>query len=131
MTDIITLLRDIERFFDSEGNLTQPERDYQHDQLRDRIAEVIAEENNRQVSGKSVNVTQVTETGDTRSPDDEDICGFCGLPGADKFPHPVRWPGEQSAGTELVHEQCESAECARAHAALSDKQREQFLYGLR
>lgn len=58
---------------------------------------------------------------------DEDVCGFCGEPGADKIPHPVRWPGEQSAGTELVHAACETAECGRAHTALSDKQREQFL----
>jgi hypothetical protein len=57
----------------------------------------------------------------------EDICGFCGLPGADKFPHPVRWPGELSAGTELVHADCEQEECGRAHAALSDRDREAFL----
>ncbi len=57
----------------------------------------------------------------------DDICGFCGLPGADKIPHPVRWPGEESAGTELVHAECEDAECGRAHAALNDTQREAFL----
>lgn len=57
----------------------------------------------------------------------EDICGFCGEPGADKIPHPVRWPGEQSAGTELVHADCEQEECRRAHAVLSDREREQFL----
>ena len=60
----------------------------------------------------------------------EDICGFCGLPGADKFPHPVRWPGEKSAGTELVHAECENEECRRAHALLSDKQRANFLRAL-
>ena len=58
---------------------------------------------------------------------EEDICGFCGKPGADKIPHPVRWPGEQSPGTELVHAECENAECERAHAALTDEQRRQFL----
>jgi hypothetical protein len=57
----------------------------------------------------------------------DDVCGFCGQPGADKIPHPVRWPGEESAGTELVHATCEDAECRRAHSLLSDKQREQFL----
>lgn len=57
----------------------------------------------------------------------EDICGFCGLPGADKMPHPIRWPGEESAGTELVHAECESIECKRAHARLTDRQREEFL----
>ena len=57
----------------------------------------------------------------------EDICGFCGLPGADKIPHPVRWPGEQSARTELVHAHCEHEECGRAHRELTDKQRQDFL----
>ncbi len=59
--------------------------------------------------------------------EDEDICGFCGEPGADKMPHPVRWPGEESAGTELVHIECEREECRRAHAALTDRQGEDFL----
>ena len=62
--------------------------------------------------------------------DDEAICGFCGLPGADKFPHPVRWPGEESAGTPFVHELCEDEECGRAHRLLSDKERERFLRSL-
>jgi len=57
----------------------------------------------------------------------DDVCGFCGEGGADKVPHPVRWPGEESAGTQLVHAACENAECGRAHALLSDREREQFL----
>lgn len=57
----------------------------------------------------------------------EDVCGFCGLPGADKIPHPIRWPGEESAGTELVHAECEQEECRRAHSLLNDKQRREFL----
>lgn len=57
----------------------------------------------------------------------EDICGFCGEAGADKIPHPVRWPGEESAGSELVHAECEDEECRRAHSLLSDKERESFL----
>ena len=57
----------------------------------------------------------------------DDICGFCGLPGADKVPHPVRWPGEERAVTEFVHATCEDADCRRAHAALSDAQRLKFL----
>ena len=44
-----------------------------------------------------------------------DICGFCGEAGADKIPHPVRWPGEQSPNSEFVHAECEQTECARAH----------------
>jgi len=59
--------------------------------------------------------------------DKEDICGFCGEPGADKMPHPVRWPGEESAGTELVHAECEQEECRRAHVLLSDDERRRFL----
>ena len=59
-----------------------------------------------------------------------DVCGFCGLPGADKVPHPVRWPGEESAGTEYVHAKCENEECQRAHSLLNDRQREQFLRSL-
>ena len=56
-----------------------------------------------------------------------DTCGFCGLPDADKIPHPVRWPGEESAGTQYVHAACEDEETKRAHALLSDKQRADFL----
>ena len=62
-----------------------------------------------------------------RGDDSEDICGFCGEPGADKMPHPVHWPGEGEAGTECVHAECEQEECRRAHAALSQRQRESFL----
>ena len=57
----------------------------------------------------------------------DDICGFCHQPGADKIPHPARWPGEESAGASLVHAACEDEECRRAHAALTDPQREAFL----
>lgn len=58
---------------------------------------------------------------------DDDICGFCNMPGADKVPHPIRWPGENSAGTEYVHSSCEDQECQRAHALLSNKQRANFM----
>ena len=57
----------------------------------------------------------------------DDVCGFCGQPWANKTPHPVRWPGENSAGTDLVHDACESQECSRAYGLLSDKQRIDFL----
>lgn len=55
--------------------------------------------------------------------DDEDICGLCGLPGADKIPHTNYWPGERRPDTGLVHAECEQEECGRAHAELSDVQR--------
>lgn len=57
----------------------------------------------------------------------EDICGFCGKPGADKIPHPVYWPGENSAGTEYVHAACENAECERAMNLLTKQQRNRFI----
>lgn len=59
--------------------------------------------------------------------DDEDICGLCGEPGADKIAHPIHWPGEQVPDGNLVHQECEQDECARAHAALSDAERAAFL----
>ena len=63
-------------------------------------------------------------------PDDPDICGFCNQPGADKIPSRIRWPGEESAGTEYVHAACEDDECRRAHALLSDRQRRDFVRGI-
>lgn len=61
----------------------------------------------------------------------EDICGLCGEPGADKMAAwtggGVLWPGEAMPDTEFVHQACEQEECRRAHAALSDAQREEFL----
>lgn len=59
--------------------------------------------------------------------EEEDICGFCGLPGADKIPHPIRWPDELSAGTKLVHAECEAVECARASSMCQGKSRDEFL----
>uniref|UniRef100_A0A6M3XWC7 Uncharacterized protein n=1 Tax=viral metagenome TaxID=1070528 RepID=A0A6M3XWC7_9ZZZZ len=58
---------------------------------------------------------------------DNDVCGFCDETGADKIPHPVRWPGEESAGTKYVHAACEDEECKRAHSLLSPKERDEFL----
>ena len=57
----------------------------------------------------------------------EYICGFCGKPGADKLPHPVRWPGEDAPGTDYVHKECEDVETKRAHSLLTDEQRKEFL----
>lgn len=57
----------------------------------------------------------------------DDVCGFCGLPGADKIPAPIRWPQENEAGTEFVHAECEAEECARASALCQGKERELFL----
>lgn len=57
----------------------------------------------------------------------EDICGLCGLPGADKIPHPIYWPDERKPGTDLVHAECETAECARASALCQGEERARFL----
>ena len=57
----------------------------------------------------------------------EDICGLCGLPGADKIPHPIRWPSERAPDTGLVHSECEAAECARASALIQGRERDEFL----
>jgi len=62
---------------------------------------------------------------------EDDICGLCGEPRADKYAHPEHWPGEQIPDTELVHSECEDEECKRAHAALSDKERRDFLRTIR
>lgn len=59
---------------------------------------------------------------------DADICGLCGQPGADKMAlwtgGGLYWPGEIRPETELVHEYCERAETERAHAALTQAQRD-------
>lgn len=59
--------------------------------------------------------------------ENEDICGLCGLPGADKIPHPIHWPDEQVPDTDLVHAECEANECARASALCQGKARDEFL----
>ena len=59
--------------------------------------------------------------------ENEDICGLCGLAGADKIPHPEHWPGERAPETALVHAECERAETLRAHAALTKQQRDECL----
>jgi hypothetical protein len=56
-----------------------------------------------------------------------DICGLCGQPGADKIPHPIYWPDEKIPDTDLVHAECESAECERASALCQGKARDEFL----
>ena len=59
---------------------------------------------------------------------DDDICGLCGQPGADKMAlwtgGGIYWPGEEKPETELVHAECERAETERAHAALTQPQRD-------
>lgn len=66
-------------------------------------------------------------TGVTVFAPEDDTCGFCCKGGADKIPHPILWPGEESAGTPYVHAECEANECERAMLALTEKQRLAFL----
>lgn len=65
----------------------------------------------------------------------EDICGLCGKPGADKMAMwtggGIYWPGEEIPETEFVHQSCEQEETIRAHAALSQSERDAVLRGLR
>lgn len=62
---------------------------------------------------------------------EEDICGLCGEPGADKYAHPMHWPGEAIPDGPLVHVECEQEETRRAHAALTDKERKAVLRTIR
>ena len=63
--------------------------------------------------------------------EEEDICGLCGKPGADKIPHPIHWPGEQIPDSRLVHTDCENKECKRAHAEFTNEQRKSFLRSIK
>ena len=67
---------------------------------------------------------------DSKRTPEQDICGLCGEPGADKVPHPVRWPGEREPDQPYVHAACEDEECGRAHSELSDEQQDDFIRGL-
>lgn len=68
------------------------------------------------------------------SEDNEDICGICGEPGAGKMAlHTgggVYWPGEFVPDTDYVHQECEQEETERAHAALSQDERDAVLRGI-
>ena len=65
---------------------------------------------------------------------DDDICGICGEPGADKMAlwtgGGIYWPGEFVPETEYVHQECEQEEQRRAHAALTQEQRDAVLRGI-
>jgi hypothetical protein len=58
----------------------------------------------------------------------DDLCGLCGQPGADKMAlwtgGGIYWPGEERPDTEFVHAECERRETERAHAALTQPQRD-------
>lgn len=66
---------------------------------------------------------------------DEDICGLCGEPGTDKMAGWTGggkyWPGEQASETQFVHASCEVEERRRAHAALTQPERDEFLEKIR
>jgi hypothetical protein len=54
----------------------------------------------------------------------DDICGLCGLPGANKIPHMEYWPNERRPDHPLVHPECEIEETERAFLALSEEDQE-------
>lgn len=58
---------------------------------------------------------------------EDDICSLCGQLGADKIPMPYYWPGQERPLSEFVHAECEDIECQRAHAELTQEQREEVL----
>lgn len=62
--------------------------------------------------------------------DDEEVCGLCGHPGADKVPHPVYWPGEKVPHSKYVHAACEEEESARAMSRMTLDERRAFLQSL-
>ena len=39
-----------------------------------------------------------------------DMCGFCGGNEADKIPAPLQYQGQEDAGTDYVHQECECKE---------------------
>lgn len=65
---------------------------------------------------------------------DEDICGLCGEPGADKIAlwvgGGVYWPGERVPESECVHADCEQEETERAHSELSQDEIRAVVRGL-
>jgi|WetSurMetagenome_2_1015567.scaffolds.fasta_scaffold292248_3 hypothetical protein len=58
---------------------------------------------------------------DIKEDDNSDICGLCGEFGADKYAHPIYWPGELVPDGEFVHAECESEETGRAHGDFTRK----------
>ncbi len=66
--------------------------------------------------------------------DEEDICGLCGEPGADKMAlwtgGGKYWPNETVPETEMVHQSCEQDETERAFDELAQEEREAFCRGL-
>ena len=61
----------------------------------------------------------------------EDICGICGQPGADKMAlwtgGGKYWPGEFIPESELVHSECEKSEQQRAFYSLTEEERRRYL----
>ena len=58
---------------------------------------------------------------------EDDICGLCGLPCADKKSNEHHWPGERIPNTPMVHRECEFNECERAFLALPEDMITKFI----
>jgi hypothetical protein len=56
-----------------------------------------------------------------------DICGYCGKPGAVTLPDVVRWPRQKAPGSEFVHASCQSQERRRACEVMTEAERDAFL----
>ncbi len=61
---------------------------------------------------------------------DRTICGLCGQDGAEKKAAANHWPGEQIPDKPMVHSKCEWDEAFRAHEALSEYERDEYLRSL-
>lgn len=63
--------------------------------------------------------------------DEQDICGLCGQPGADKMAKwtggAIYWPGEERPELDMVHGECEQEECRRAHSLISQPRRDAII----
>jgi hypothetical protein len=89
-------------------------------------------ETNHSVSTTHVNnVIDLWKIASKNAVMDDEICGLCGKPGADKIPHPVRWPNERHPFSEYVHAECEDEAAAEACVALTPRERADFLATLR
>jgi hypothetical protein len=112
------LLEEINKKLD-EAIENCPQAEKERDSLRARILGFVDE--NGYIPDIKLIPILVTPEGN------EDICGLCGQPGADKIPCPEHWPGERIPDSEFVHAECEDEECRRAHACLTPKQRKATL----
>ena len=57
----------------------------------------------------------------------DDICGYCGKPGAEKLPL-CSWPNQDDPQSEYVHAECENKAAQEAMDACSQQERDNWIY---